>query len=132
VDQVLENPTDIPGDAVTGDAQKQDSGLVWFDLKEGDGDSPAAPTSTVTVHYTGWLVDGTKFDSSVDRGKPLDFPLNKVIAAWTEGVQSMKIGGKRKLIVPANLGYGERGTPNGPIPPNATLVFDVELLAVKN
>ena len=132
VDQVLKNPTEIPGEAVTGDASKQDSGLVWFDLKEGDGASPAGPTSTVTVHYTGWLVDGTKFDSSVDRGESIDFPLNRVIAAWTEGVQSMKIGGKRKLVVPASLGYGARGTPGGPIPPNATLVFDVELLGVQD
>ncbi len=105
-----------------------ESGLRYHDLEVGEGDSPAA-TDTVEVHYTGWLPDGTKFDSSVDRGEPASFPLNRVIAGWTEGVGSMKPGGKRKLIIPPNLGYGDRGSPPV-IPGGATLVFEVELLSI--
>ncbi|MCH2141518.1 MAG: FKBP-type peptidyl-prolyl cis-trans isomerase [Phycisphaerales bacterium] len=117
----------LPGEPV-GDAKAQgsDSGLMWFDVVEGTGDMPADESTTVRVHYTGYLMDGTKFDSSVDRGAPIDFALNRVISGWTEGVGSMKVGGKRKLVIPGDLAYGPRG--NGRIPGNATLVFDVELL----
>jgi peptidylprolyl isomerase len=106
------------------------SGLQYSDEKVGTGASPSKG-KRVTVHYTGRLVDGKKFDSSVDRGKPFQFVIGvgQVIAGWDEGVMSMKVGGKRKLIIPPNLGYGARGA-GGVIPPNAELHFDVELLGV--
>jgi len=107
-----------------------DSGLMYFDLEEGEGDPAASPAMTVEVNYQGFLVDGTKFDSSFDRGESIKFPLNRVIKGWTEGVGSMKPGGKRKLIIPSNLGYGARGA-GGSIPPNAVLVFDVELIGIE-
>lgn len=111
-----------------------ESGLKYIDLKVGDGEA-AAKGQAVEVHYTGWLDDngkkGKKFDSSVDRGKPFGFTLGRgVIAGWSEGVAGMKIGGKRQLIIPAELGYGARGGGGGLIPPNATLIFDIELLKV--
>jgi FKBP-type peptidyl-prolyl cis-trans isomerase FkpA len=105
------------------------SGLIIEDLVNGDG-AEAAAGQEVTVHYTGWLTDGKKFDSSKDRDDPFVFPLGggRVIRGWDEGVQGMKVGGKRKLTIPPALGYGARGA-GGVIPPNATLVFEVELLA---
>lgn len=107
-----------------------DSGLKYEDLVNGDGDVAKAG-STVSVHYTGWLTDGSKFDSSVDRNEPFQFRLGAgmVIRDWDEGVEGMLIGGKRKLTIPPQLGYGAQGA-GGVIPPNATLVFDVELLAI--
>lgn len=106
------------------------SGLIYDDLAVGSGAAARAGTS-VKVHYTGWLTDGTKFDSSVDRGDPFGFSLGKgqVIAGWDEGVEGMRVGGKRKLTIPPALGYGAYGA-GGVIPPNATLVFEVELLAI--
>ena len=107
------------------------SGLRYVEIMEGTGATPAKG-STVRVHYTGWLEDGKKFDSSHDRGQPLEFPLGRgqVIPGWDEGLSTMKVGGKRKLIIPAHLGYGERGA-GGVIPPRATLVFEVELLGAR-
>jgi peptidylprolyl isomerase len=114
-----------------GEEIMTESGLKYIDEVIGDGGAPKAGDK-VTVHYTGTLEDGTKFDSSRDRDKPFEFTIGmgQVIKGWDEGVVSMKIGGKRKLIIPAELGYGERGAGNV-IPPNATLHFDVELLGVK-
>ena len=106
------------------------SGLVIEEVLVGEG-AEARAGQMVSVHYTGWLTDGTKFDSSKDRNEPFEFPLGArhVIAGWDEGVQGMKIGGTRKLTIPAALGYGARGA-GGVIPPNATLVFEVELLSI--
>jgi FKBP-type peptidyl-prolyl cis-trans isomerase len=107
------------------------SGLKYTDIKVGDG-AEAKPGQVVDVHYTGWLTNGTKFDSSVDRGKPFSFKLGagQVIEGWDKGVAGMKVGGKRKLTIPPGLGYGSQSV-GGVIPPNSTLVFDVELLGVK-
>ena len=111
------------------------SGLQIIDTKEGTGASPKSG-QTCVMHYTGWLYEngqkGKKFDSSVDRNEPFEFPIGqrRVIAGWDEGVATMKVGGKRTLIIPPELGYGARGA-GGVIPPNATLMFDVELLGVK-
>jgi hypothetical protein len=119
----------FPGDPVTGNWVETPTGLKYYDIKVGSGARPASPAANVTVHYSGWLVDGTKFDSSYDRGTPTSFPLNGVIPGWTEGLQTMAVGGKRKLIIPFALGYGEMGQRS--IPPRATLIFDVELLDTK-
>ncbi len=112
------------------DTIKTPSGLVIEELVAGSG-PVAAAGQKVKVHYTGWLTDGKKFDSSKDRGEPFVFPLGRgqVIRGWDEGVAGMKVGGKRKLTIPPSLGYGARGA-GGVIPPNATLVFEVELLSV--
>jgi FKBP-type peptidyl-prolyl cis-trans isomerase FkpA len=105
------------------------SGLVYRSLQEGQGASPAA-TDVVKVHYRGTLPDGREFDSSYKRGQPASFPLDRVIKCWTEGVQRMKVGGKARLTCPSAIAYGERGAGNGLIPPNATLLFEVELLDI--
>jgi FKBP-type peptidyl-prolyl cis-trans isomerase FkpA len=104
------------------------TGLVYRSLKDGSGASPGA-TDTVKVHYKGTFPDGKEFDSSYSRGTPIEFPLNRVIPCWTEGVQRMKQGGKAKLTCPSAIAYGERGA-GGVIPPNATLLFEVELLGI--
>jgi FKBP-type peptidyl-prolyl cis-trans isomerase len=122
-------------DAATNQVIEMPNGLKYTDTKTGDG-AAAAPGNKVSVHYTGWLYNngakGAKFDSSVDRGQPFQFTLgaHQVIAGWDEGVAGMKVGGKRTLIIPPELGYGARGA-GGVIPPNATLMFDVELLGVQ-
>jgi peptidylprolyl isomerase len=119
------------GAAVVGEVITTHSGLQYVDLVIGTGASPAAGQK-VTVHYTGTLVDGSKFDSSVDRGQPFSFRIGEgmVIKGWDQGVLSMRIGGKRKLIIPPRLGYGSNGAGNV-IPPNATLLFEVELLGIE-
>jgi FKBP-type peptidyl-prolyl cis-trans isomerase FkpA len=114
---------------VTGPAKKTSSGVSYWDIKVGTG-ATAMKGQTVTVHYTGWLTNGKKFDSSVDRKEPFQFTLTSgVIQGWIDGVQGMKVGGKRQLRIPPELGYGAPGMP-GAIPPNATLIFDIELLSI--
>jgi FKBP-type peptidyl-prolyl cis-trans isomerase FkpA len=109
-------------------AQVSASGLVYRSLKQGSGPSPQA-TDKVRVHYRGTFVDGKEFDSSYARGQPAEFPLDRVIKCWTEGVQKIKVGGKAKLTCPSAIAYGERGA-GGIIPPGATLQFEVELLGI--
>ena len=122
--------------AQTGKTMTTSSGLQITDSKVGTGATPKAG-QTCVMHYTGWLYEngakGRKFDSSVDRGEPFEFPIGvkRVIAGWDEGVATMKVGGKRTLIIPPQLGYGARGA-GGVIPPNATLIFEVELLDVRS
>ncbi len=108
------------------------SGLVYWDIRVGNG-ATAKEGSHVRVHYTGWLTTGKKFDSSVDAGKPFDFTIGngEVIKGWEEGIAGMRVGGKRQLRIPPALGYGAEGTPDGSIPPNATLIFDVQLLGLQ-
>jgi FKBP-type peptidyl-prolyl cis-trans isomerase len=120
----MERPTSDSNEVTTS------SGLQYLDHVTGTG-AAAQAGQTAIVHYTGWLQNGTKFDSSVDRGQPFSFPLGagRVIKGWDEGVQGMKIGGKRRLTIPSNLGYGARGA-GGVIPPHATLIFEVELLGL--
>jgi peptidylprolyl isomerase len=129
-----QNRTNIPANyaptEVQGNGVKTRSGLRYWDITVGSG-AEATRGSKVRVHYTGWLLDGTKFESSVDRGRPFDFKLGSdpVIPGWEEGVAGMKVGGKRQLRVPPHLGYGARRM--GKIPADSTLIFDIELLAVK-
>ena len=126
--QAQSDPT-LAGAAKEAGAVVTPSGLVFRSLKDGTGASPAA-TDTVKVNYRGTFPDGREFDSSYKRGEPIEFPLDRVIKCWTEGLQKMKVGGKAKLSCPAAIAYGERGAGNV-IPPNATLVFEVELLGIK-
>jgi peptidylprolyl isomerase len=117
--------------SVAGEPTVTPSGLQYIDIEVGSGEQPQAG-QTVVTHYTGWLADGTKFDSSVDRGQPFSFTLGagRVIEGWDEGVATMRVGGKRRLIIPPELAYGESGaSPN--IPPNAELIFDVELIEIQ-
>lgn len=116
------DPAKEPGAVTTA------SGLIFRSLKEGTGIAPKA-TDVVRVHYRGTFLDGKEFDSSYKRGQPTEFPLNRVIPCWTEGLQKIKAGGKAKLTCPPAIAYGERGAP-GAIPPNSTLQFEVELLAI--
>jgi peptidylprolyl isomerase len=128
---ILPGAPEAPSDVDEEDYVTTDTGLKFYDLETGDGASPKTG-QRVTAHYTGWLEDGTKFDSSLDRGQPLTFVLGlgQVIAGWDEGIATMKVGGKRQLVVPAELAYGEKGA-SGVIPPNATLIFEVELVDVQ-
>jgi peptidylprolyl isomerase len=116
--------------AMDADTVTTESGLKYIDTEVGEGATPKKGDK-VQVHYTGWLTDGKKFDSSVDRGQPFvfDIGMGRVIKGWDEGVMTMQVGGKRRLIIPPELGYGARGA-GGVIPPNATLIFDVELLGI--
>ena len=120
-----EGPPSISGDTVT-----TESGLKYILIEPGDGPSPE-PGDVVRVHYTGWLISGEKFDSSVDRGRPFPFTLGRgqVIPGWDEGIDSLHVGGKARLILPPELAYGAAGRP--PIPPNATLIFDVQLMGIQ-
>ncbi len=116
-------------EAAKAGAVKKDSGLIITEITAGTGGSPAA-TDTVSVHYHGTLRDGTVFDSSVERGEPANFPLNRVVACWTEGLQLMKVGGKSRLVCPSDTAYGDQGRPG--IPPGAVVVFEVKLLSIAN
>ncbi len=127
--QSLPAPADVA--AAPADAETTASGLAHRVLQADTGDQHPGPRSNVTVHYTGWLTTGTMFDSSVARGAPASFPLSGVIAGWTEGVQLMVVGEKRRFWIPSSLGYGDGGFGNGVIPGGAALVFDIELLRIQ-
>ena len=129
---MVNNSANAPGiPELTGSIESTPEGLGYIDEQVGTGVAPERG-KTVSVHYTGWLTDGTKFDSSRDRGQPFEFPVGRgqVISGWDVGVASMRVGGKRRLVIPASMGYGSRGAPPV-IPPNASLIFDVELLGVR-
>ncbi len=119
----------LKAEAAKAGAVTKESGLIITEITAGTGENPG-PTDKVTVHYHGTLRDGTVFDSSVDRGEPASFPLNRVVACWTEGVQLIKVGGKSRLVCPSDIAYGDQGRPG--IPPGATLVFEVELISINN
>ena len=122
-------PDDVA--AAPSDAETTSSGLAFRVIQAGTGTAHPSATDEVTVHYTGWLTNGTMFDSSVTRGAPATFPLDRVIPGWTEGVQLMVVGEKRRFWIPSDLGYGDRDAPGGLIPAGSTLVFDVELLGIR-
>jgi len=124
------NSPSAPTAPAGGEMKTTATGLKYQVLKNGTGKVSPKATDTVKVHYHGTLLDGTVFDSSVDRGEPISFPLNAVIPGWTEGLQLMKVGDKFKFEIPANLAYGER-SPSPKIPPNSPLVFEVELLGIE-
>ena len=119
----------FPGRAVSGEWTEMPSGVKYYDIVAGTGEKPPSRSTTVEVHYSGWFVDGTKFDSSVDRGGPTQSRLDRVIAGWTEGIGDMRVGGIRKLIIPYDQAYGPAGRAPS-IPPKATLIFDIELLRI--
>jgi peptidylprolyl isomerase len=121
----LPAPPDVK--APPADAQKSASGLAWRVLQPGDGKVHPRLEDRVEVHYTGWMTDGTMFDSSVKRGKPANFPLNRLIKGWQEGIPLMVVGEKRRFWIPADLAYGENGRPGGP---HGMLVFDIELISI--
>ena len=118
--------------AAADGVQSTESGLLYEVVEQGSGAKPSSPTSTVVVHYTGTLLDGSKFDSSYDRGQPATFALNQVIKGWTEGLQLMNTGSKYRFYIPPELAYGSDARPGSPIGPNSTLIFDVELIEVKD
>lgn len=128
---ILAGAPAAPQEVAEADYTETESGLKYYDFDQGDGATPQTG-QTVVVHYTGWLADGTKFDSSLDRGEPFPFAVGvgQVIPGWDEGVGSMQVGGQRQLVIPAELGYGTQGA-GGVIPPNATLIFEVELLEIR-
>jgi peptidylprolyl isomerase len=126
---ILEKGPNAPEDVSDSDYTETESGLKIYDLEEGTGDA-VQQGQAVRVHYTGWLEDGTKFDSSYDRGEPFEVVvgIGQVIPGWDEGLTGMKEGGRRQLVIPPELAYGEQGS--GSIPPNATLIFDIELIGI--
>lgn len=130
----VQQPDNTPPTKVsTDDYTTTDSGLKYYDIVEGDGDSPRRGEMPL-VHYVGWLEDGTKIDSSRDRGTPLHFTLGgeQIIPGWEEGILTMNVGSKRQLVIPPELAFGDEGAGNGLIPPNATLIYEVELIGISN